>query len=171
MTRPTRAQIDAALRHEFSVETPSEATRQWVPDASLQFVIPGPVALVVDTEVGDDPHDDLTFTVQTGAFRLSLGWSGAEGLVFALLQEMYGQQWARVLMALCARCPVNFEDLGFHGEEEALPDEVIQALWKAAYSYRDRWPDRHGGFDDHIWGVPEPKDVSPEYPAKRKEET
>lgn len=157
--RPTQEQIDAAVAQEFGVETPSEIERQWVPDAAYRFSIPGPVALMVTSDCIGDDIDPLTLQVQVGPMTLHLDWDGAEALTFALLQEQYGQQWARLIMALCARCPVNFETTGPDGELNSLPDSVVQALWRAAHSYRDRWPARGTGFNDHIWGVPTPKGV------------
>ncbi|MBZ9713782.1 hypothetical protein [Deinococcus multiflagellatus] len=163
MSRPTQTQVNAAVEQEFTVQAPSENAREWLPDAALRFTIPGPVALTVDSEMSS--HDeDLLFRVQVGGLHLRVNWGGAETLVFALLEQMYGQQWARVVMALCIRCPVDYDELSFDQDEDTVPDDAVQALWKAAYSYRDRWPARAGGFNDHIWGVPVPKGVKPTYP-------
>ena len=164
--RPTPTQIDTAIQHEYPrTEPPTENMRYWVPDASLQFTISGPVAVHVTTELNDsEPLDDLYFKAVIGNLALHLDIDGAEALAFGLIEQLYGDGWARVLMALCSRCPVDFEA----GCEPELLDEDVQALWKAAYSFKDRWPDRTAGFDDRIWGVPAPEGVTPIYPEKEK---
>lgn len=159
MPEPTQSQVNAAIEQEYPGATPPpEATRRWVPDASLSWVIPGPVALTVETETTSDFMDPLTFAVRIGDLTLRMDWQGAEAVVFALMEEMYGQDWTRVIMALCARCPVNYEEPGH--DTPPVPERAIQALWRAAESYRDLWPNRTAGFNDHIWGVERPADLA-----------
>ncbi|MHA0048587.1 hypothetical protein [Deinococcus sp. PEB2-67] len=157
-----QVRIDQAVQHEFSV-LPIDDRRLWSPKAGYTFSIPGPVAVLVSD--GDYSHeiDDLIFHIEIGGLTLTTGFAGAEGIAFTVLSHLYGADWARVMMALCSRCPVDFED-----RDLPVPERAIQALWAAAHSYEDQWPARTAGFDDCIWGVQPPEGVTPAQPIQRK---
>lgn len=156
---PTTRQVAAALEHEFRV-APIGGFENISADIPMRFEIKGPLVVTSSTDL--QGFDDPTIKVEMGPdLHLHMDWDAAEATLFSILVQLYGPEWARLVMALCARSPVPTSDL-----DDRVPPEVAQALWKAAWGWRKQWPQRRGGFDDHIWGVCPPVGVKPQHPIE-----
>ena len=128
----------------------NEDWRREMGAASFLLNVPGPLS--VQSETVFDEEGDIE--VDIGPLRVGISWDAAEGLIYALVSSMYGELWAGAILSLCLRTPTQEYLDGYDPEETA---GAIQALWKAADSFRDLSPDRH--YDDELWGVTPPEGV------------
>ena len=139
--------------------TPSwQAFGDALADCSFRLEVPGPV--YVQSQTAFDEEGDIH--IQIGQMSLGIGWEAGEALIYSLVSAMYGEDWGGAILALCLRTPMD-EQPGRHQSDERIA--AIQALWKAAYSYRAQWPDRVD-LDDRLWGVPAPKGMQMKLPKE-----
>lgn len=95
--------------------------------------------------------DGDEYTVELGNLRVGMSYEQHRALLYVMLCNHVGKPWSRILLAILDRLPCDLHPKISH----------VHVLWAAVASFQDEWPNRMGGYDDRVWGVPAPTGVTP----------